>query len=493
MKKITVLILCVSILVSLFVPSMVSAATSSLKPVELTWYFVGSPQADADKVFAAANKIVKSKINATVNFNCLDWNSYNDKMKLMTAAGENYDLCFTANWMNQYQPNVSKNAFLALDTLLPKYAPNVMKLIPSSFWNATKVKGKIYAVPNYQISTSSVGIWFKKDLVDKYKFDIKKVKTYKDLAPYLQTIKDNEPNIIPLEMFNKGFWGKLLIANGYDGITGMFAMINTKAPGSVVNSFALPEFKKYLDTARDWYKKGYVEQDVISRKDAINTPEEKAGKYACGWVNAMKPGDEAEKKAAWGYDVVEIPMGQAIVSTGSITATMTAVSKTSKNPERAVMFIDLINSDKNLYNTVCYGLPNVHYKKLSANRIEPIKGSKYAPGLDWEFGCQFNAYLTPGKADDVWQQTIKMNNAAKPSPVLGFNFDPEKVSAEIAQCQSVDDEYMPGVACGAIDYKQILPAMLDKMNKSGLKKIHTEVVSQLKAWNSKVQWKTTVR
>src|SRR4051794_32581994 len=42
-------------------------AAAELPEVKLTWYFAGNfPQPDQDEVFAAVNKVIKEKINATV-------------------------------------------------------------------------------------------------------------------------------------------------------------------------------------------------------------------------------------------------------------------------------------------------------------------------------------------------------------------------------------------------------------------------------------------
>jgi len=46
---------------------------------------------------------------------------------------------------------VNGESLLALDDLLPKYAPDLWAQIKPEFWNAVRVKGTIYSVPNQQI------------------------------------------------------------------------------------------------------------------------------------------------------------------------------------------------------------------------------------------------------------------------------------------------------------------------------------------------------
>ena len=154
-------------------PSAAANTPASLPEVKLTWYFPGPwPQPEQDQVFAEVNKVIKAKINATVDFKPFSFGDYDQKMKVVIASGEPYDLAFTANWINNYAQNVAKGAFLPLDDLLAKYAPQSFANVPKTFWEATKVKGKIYGFVNQQISARTPSVGIPKDLADEYKFDI---------------------------------------------------------------------------------------------------------------------------------------------------------------------------------------------------------------------------------------------------------------------------------------------------------------------------------
>ena len=74
-------------------------------------------------------------------------------MKVIIASGEEYDLCYTANWVNNYYSAVSKGAYLPLDDLLSTYGKDIKSAIPAKFWNAARVKGKLYGILNYQTFT----------------------------------------------------------------------------------------------------------------------------------------------------------------------------------------------------------------------------------------------------------------------------------------------------------------------------------------------------
>ncbi len=232
----------------------------TLEHVELSWYYIGSPQTDQNAVYEKANEIIKEKINATVNFQVIDWGSYDDKMNLMINAGEEFDICFTANWSNNYLQNVQKEAFMPLDDLLDTYAPTLKTIVPEKFWNATKVNGNIYGLINYQISTMTNSFAVNKELADKYGFDTSTIKNYEDLEPLLAAIKEGESDVTPLGNYAAAgsIWGMHLAANGFDEIGGRNIPGVIKVTDddlTVINQFESPEFLAYATTNRDFYEK----------------------------------------------------------------------------------------------------------------------------------------------------------------------------------------------------------------------------------------------
>jgi len=465
----------------LLVPQFVAAA-----PVKLTWYMIYTPQQDQSLVTAEANKIIQRKLGCTVDIKVFDWGEYETKMRTIIAAREPFDLCFTANWVNNYQQNASRGAYLPLDVMLDRYAPQLKALVGEKFWDTTRINGHIYGSVNLQIECMTAVVYFQKKLVDKYKFDYKNCKKFEDLEPFLKAVKENEPGVFPTDFVNQqgGNFGKALTYHGFSelagrNVPGAVYLSDKPATAKVINQFATPEFKNWCQLARDWYKKGYIRSDALSINNA--DPEIKAGKIACGLGGTYKPGGAAEASARFGLELVEIPFSKSYFSDNP-TATMHAISSNSRYPELAMKLLNLINTDKKLYNLLSYGIEGKHYKKVGPNRIEPLKGSKFMHGCSWEIGCVFNGYLLPGQPDDCWEETKKMNDAALPAPVVGFNFNPKPVEAEISQCVSVVNEFLSSLELGVADPAETLPKFLDKLQKAGADKLIAEIQKQLEDW-----------
>ncbi|MDG0808048.1 ABC transporter substrate-binding protein [Cohnella rhizosphaerae] len=464
-----------------------------LPPVELTYYYVGTPQKDLPLVEAEMNKILKKKINATIKLKLIDWGSYDQKMNVMIAAGDEMDLMFTAPWSNNYYQNVEKNALLPLDDLLDKYAPRLKATVPAYVWDATRIRGKIYGAINWQIIAMQYGFDMREDLADKYGLDMDKVNKYDELEPFLDKLAAGEPGVTPLSYVNN-----YDIFNGQAPYFGMDTIGDDASPGwlylddsetRVINQYASPEYEQFVRLMHKWHEKGFFRKDNASITD--NTADTKAGRYGGSLAATVAPGVESTVFLRFGVHKKFKALSPALVTTGRAIATMTGISATSKNPERAMMFLELINTDKELYNLLCHGIEGKHYVFVDKEKgvigmpegITP-ETNGYAPGTDWMFGNQFNGYYISEADVGNWEKTQQLNESAVRSPLLGFNFNPEPVKAELAQASTVIKQYHNSLVSGSVDPDKFLPEFLEKLKSAGADKVVAEKQKQIDAWKS---------
>lgn len=454
-------------------------------PVELIWYVGGAgPQADTEAVLEEANAYLMDKLNCTLKIVETDFGSYDQKMQMVIGSQEKFDLCYTANWSNSFYNNVNKNAFLELNDLLDEYAPDLQEIMPQAGWGAATVKGNIYAVPNMQIWTMTNCIVVVKEYADKYGFDLDSVKELKDLDPLLEAVKKDNPDMYPVAADVAGILDFMTFAMGYDELVGRHipgAVLLDDEELKVVNQFELPQVMEHYKLMYDWSQKGYIRPDASTVNSAM--PEVKAGKHVVRFTGNLKPGLEVgEKETFGGKDVAIIQMSDSWLPTSGITATMTAVSRTSEHPEKAVEFLNLFNTDKYLYNLITQGIEGKHYEKLEGDYIAPIENSGYYPNADWMYGNQFMAYLKEGQAADDWEKTIELNESGKTSVAFGFVFDPANVQNEIASVSAVVKEYELSLDTGAVDPETTMPQFLEKLEQAGSQIIIDEVQRQLDEW-----------
>lgn len=463
-------------------------AQAELKPVTLTWYvYRDNTEPDDQMVLDKANETLKAKLNVTLKMISLSYNEYKEKLQLLASAGDKFDLCFTAGWLFTYGTNATKGAFEPLEDLLAKYAPQTQKLIPESIWDDTKVvdsdgKAKIFGVPNYQICYKQYGMAFKKDIVDKYNLadQIRAVKKSSDLTPIFEIVKKGEPK---LNIVKDGpYWVKEMAGDNVSTLLedgGYVVCGDDHKAKDFSDDFLFNLIKGDTTLANDWYKKGFFHKDYGISEDLY--PEVKAGKFFA-WNETYKPGVEADVKRNVGFDVIAIPLGDKILA--GIQDTLTAIGKNSENKERAMMLIELMNTDKDLYNLLTFGIEGTHYKKVGENRIEPVPDAKYKNNA-WELGCQFNAYLLPGQDDNVWELTKKGNEEAKKPPLYGFKFDKNNLKTEQANVTALTKQYK-AVFYGVVnDYEKQLVELKGRLVKAGLNKIRDEAQKQIDAYYAK--------
>ena len=230
--------------------------------VELTWYQVGGNQKDDSVVLEEVNKYTEEKIGVKLNIVKVGWGDYNQKMQVVINTGDAWDMCFTCSWTNDYLQNAQKGAFLELDDLLKEEGSEMYDLIDSRFWEAAKVGGKIYGVPSEK-EIGNMPMWvFTKELVDKYSIPYEDLHSLEDLEPWLQMIKEKEPDVVPMYLtkdysaptYMDKIQDPIGIEYGDDSLT-------------VQNVFDTEKMQSTLDTMRKYYEAGYINKDAATASD----------------------------------------------------------------------------------------------------------------------------------------------------------------------------------------------------------------------------------
>ncbi len=465
--------------------SQASSSEVTLDPYVIDYYFGGTPQTDQQLVEDALNELVEPKINATVKLHCLDWGEAAEKMKVMLAAGDKLDLIFTG-FINPLNLLVGNGVYQELDELLTTHGQDILEQVPEAWFQAGMYKGKKYAVPNVQYAVTNPGVLIRRDLAGKYSLDVSTVANYEALEPFLKSVKENEADVFPMCIYKT--WGitekPYFLSNGIQCISNYAGIDLDNDSFTVISLYDHPLMLQSFETARRWFTLGYSPADAATKTDV--TAEQKANKYAVISAGNIMPYVESTWKTQMGTDMIGVPFSghEGVMSTDSIAATMTSIAASSEDPERAMMFLNLLFADKEIFRTLCSGIEDVHYTKVTDDIIQVVEGSKYNPGLDWEFGNAYNGYLNYGDPIDKFEQQKAANDAGVSSPVLGFIFDVKPVQTEQAQLDAVRAEYYEGLSNGTLDPAEYYPVMLEKLKNAGLEKYLAEMQKQLTEWKT---------
>ena len=465
-----------------------SAAVAAGEAAELTYIYPGTIFTDVGVVQDALNTILQERINATISLQTVDWGAFDEKIKLATAAGEKFDMTFTAPWINNYYQNVSNGNLLALDDMLQTQAPKLWDSMPAAFWDAARVDGKIHGVINQQIFVKPWGPFTRKDLAEKHGLDLSAMSKFEDLEPYFDKVKaEGITPVTRFSLFFNEYWG-------YDPLfDGGFVVRYDDPERKVLIAAETPEFKAAMELNRKWLAAGYMLEEELSADD--ERAQVRAGQYG-GGIHVIKPGGESEAKATYGFDYVQRSFvaphnGTEVLTTAGVVATLNGVSRTSANPERVVQFLELLNTDVEVYNLLCKGVEGKHWEwKDETRKIVGFpegvtaETSAYNPNTDWMFGNQFNAYFVSEEqaSANVWEETAKLNTSATPSVALGFSFNSDPVKTELAQLAAVGEEQGELVTYGPDELSEALPALIEALKGAGAEKVQAEVQRQLDEW-----------
>jgi putative aldouronate transport system substrate-binding protein len=448
-------------------------------------YVPGVPQKDMALINEEASKYLKEKINATLELTIIDWGSWQDKMNLKFASNEAFDINWSSS-LDNYFTRIEKGSYMPLNDLIDQYGQDAKSILHPVLLEGGLYNGKNYGLPVNKEIASQKGVLLNKALVEKYNIDVSTIKSLQDLETYLETIKKNEPSVTPFLMNKDVNAVDILNVANFEGVAdGSFVDRTTAADDlKVISTFEDPRYKEALDLMRKWYQAGYINKDAATLQDMDGAI--KAGNWFAFQVS-LKPGKDAEKSNSHGVPMVQVPL--TIISTGDALGSMMSISATSKDPARAMMFLNLLYTDKYLVNLLSFGIEGQHYVKKSDNIIAFPEGvdattSGYNPGTAWMFGNQFNDYLFDNENPEKWNNFQKFNDEAVPSKLIGFNFNVEPVKNEVAALQNVYKEFTPGLHTGSVDPNEVLPKFIDKLKSVGYEKIQAEAQKQLEAWKA---------
>lgn len=270
----------------------------------------------------------------------------------------------------------------------------------------------------------------RKNLADKYGIDVNQIKKLEDMAQYFDKIKNGESGVAPFGVDRNGPFNLMLRYNNMGELLRGILAVNLNEPFKVVSLVDTAEYKQYTALMRKWYETGYINEDAPTLKKVEETL--KLGKAATRWHDTLKPGGELENMANFGGKELQfIKLTEPYASPTGPTSTINAISRASRNPERAMMFLNLVQTDSELFNVLCYGVEGKHFTKNADGSVHINTEAGYNPNANWVFGNSFYAYLPEGQDPKAFEETRKLNETVAPYPLSGFTLNIEPITAEI--------------------------------------------------------------
>ena len=515
-----------------------TGAAASLEPMDINLYLWGDKPNQMDEVLAKFSEVTKDTLNMSIKINWMPQGDYPNNIKLKLSAGQEVDMCFDAPWMNMntfiLQGNYRDLTSYFLNPKYPGLNASFDKVYLSN--NLMGEKGdKVYGIPLTQSFGGSGMVFLRGDLREKYG-----VAPVKDLATYeafLQAIADNEKSMIPFVMKKDGSYGassiidvqnpEKAIAEVEAGLwsTELAPGITTKLyikdydvvdcvisgePNSAYAKFPAPFNQADYSSqklVRQWYEKGYIEKDVITRDDAEGTFT--AGKAASFYwdaaqyntvISALTKSVTGSKLEIWDPDPLS-SKGYMGMKKGSYTAwnfICIPVTTTDAKTERIMMFFDWMFASPANHDLIEWGIEGKNFVSVGTDKYTYPAGLDLTtnynfPGYELSWNPNFIRY--PKDYPENVLSVMKSANDTKTyyDPMLsGFRFNGDPVKNQLANpdflaAKTKTDNLTLGIFPNVdAEYAALdLQMSKNKTLQEDIAAIKTEVVNQAKVYLAK--------
>ncbi|RRJ64600.1 DUF3502 domain-containing protein [Paenibacillus oralis] len=460
------------------------ASGSSLELYDLTMVFpvFGNVPEDVEKVQEAVNKITQAKINTTVTLEPINVGNYIQQLNLKYSSGEKLDVAFIYGQL--FHPFAAQGKFQELSESLQENGQGVIDAVGQKYVDVPMVDGKLYGVPTGPVAGAGVGYFMRKDIVDKYQLNTSSIQTFSDIEKVLQIVKQNEPSLIPLA--SSGNPNPVSAYIDYDPIGDFGALLFDSEELKIENLFATQNYANRLNIVRKWFQAGYINKDAATT-NAMPWDMVKAG-TAFSYISRTSSVSKEEVLTMAGHEMVIVELLPPYVTTNMLMTGLWTISQQAEDPARAMMFLNLLYTDKELVNALIYGVEGEHYVKVSDDMID------YPPGtsadtvgynlkdINYMMGDGRLLYLTKSDNSEKWEIAQQWADKSIESRTLGFTLNTEPVKNEVVALNNVLNQYQTLLETGSVDPAKELPKFLAKLKSAGIDKYITEAQKQLTEW-----------
>lgn len=451
------------------VGSDLASTESTEEIVTLKWLTVGNGMpSNYDAWLANINEYLGEKIGVNIDMEVVPWGDWDTRKNVVISSGEYFDIIFTD--LSKYNSEAELGAFLDISELVETASPDLYSYIPSQYWEATKIKGKIYSVPTYKDSSATQYMVYDKAIVDKYNIDYENVKTLTDLTDKLKEVKDGEGST-PFMLDKYGL--AQVYSSNYDLMGAGLPAIGVKIDDEsrqVVSVFEQEDVLSNLEVLHDWYEKGIINADAPGNSDM---PTYRMVFVGQGWSTAAQ--------TVWGpnmgCEAVASQIGDTIVSNDTVRGSLNAIYSGSNYPEKCLELLQLVNLDSYVRDAFYYGLEGENFNYTQDNQIEKLNSEWTMAG--YTQGTFFT--VTPLSTDTVnqWEEVKQLNESAKSSVLLGFTFDTSEVKTELASCTAVYEKYRSELLTGAKEPREYVKQLREELDAAGFGTILEEAQKQI--------------
>ena len=239
----------------------------------------------------------------------------------------------------------------------------------------------------------------------------------------------------------------------------------------VVAVFEQEDIMETLTMFHKWFNDGIINADAAVLAEV---PSYRPFYVAQGWPYAAV----STWGPSMGVNAIAVQLGDTILSNSTVQGSLNSISINCEHPDKALEFLNLINTDSYVRDLFAYGEEGVDWEYTEEGLI-----TRHNPAWDipaYTQGTFFN--LTQETEYNQYDEVLELNNNAVPSVLLGFFFDTTNVQDQLSSCIEIYNRYKNEVLTGTIDPATSVPQMMEEMRAAGFDEIVAEAQAQIDAY-----------
>ncbi|NLX82204.1 MAG: ABC transporter substrate-binding protein [Clostridiales bacterium] len=485
MKKLSLLLI-LTLLLSMTLGVTQAEDASKLEPYEIVWYTLGSEREDHQLVLDEINKYLTERFNATLKMHVNTNADHLTKLQLLASAREKFDICFVSG---QYASYVALGSLAPLKELLEKEGKALLDTYPQNLWDSVTINGEIYAIPTHKYSCSHYYFIINMDVAKKagvdtawITADISKMERWEAFVDYVLKLKEKGEDLngyvtsLGSQPFTALYPCEAITGNSAD--PGVVILGDDTYKGfernEVFNQFATDEFEAYVRDAYKLAQAGALPLDpdtsaALNKHDPVIAIQDSMAKRLPGY------------EKSYGADFEPYFISYAFQTTDKIYGSMNAISETSGDPERAMMFLNALVEDKDFANLVFYGIEGKNWNRNADGQIEMTDPKTYAM-TTWALPGFLTAEPDISLPIDMVDRYNAFAEELVPADNLGFALDEEPILTELAAIRQVVAEYLEPLTRGLANPDTELVKFREGLKNAGVDNAIAEMQKQLDAW-----------
>lgn len=423
------------------------------------------------------NDRLKQDLNMKLELTYIPWSNYQQKLELALSTGEQYDLFwYGAPFVSVYY---TKGYIQPLDELMDRYGQDLIKHIPAENFKQNVIDGRLWAIPSQAFTSAGKfsSVMVRQDLLEQA--GMSGIQTIADLELFYRRMQAIDPSYYGYLETDRGhelLWRELTDRN-YSSLDERMLFMVDEDSGEMLSYVESDLYRKVAKLRESWVKMGIIDKNLVGNP-AAKIDQENAGRllFRVGAVSRAMENLQTARNADPGARLREYYLAKdkpKFITTPSNEAFM--ITAASKNPQRAIMFMNWILHSEENYNFIIYGVEGKDYI-LENGKIKQLTHDQLM--YEWMWRNQ-DYFIAPADVeDDIIRDMLANDTNSRISKLSGFHFNEAPVKYELAQVMAVYKEKFEPINFGLAGYDEYYDDAIAALKKAGFDAVFAELKKQ---------------